>query len=262
MMCSVLALNTASAAATRPRMHRARRARAVRADSAAPRSADAFGERRQILRHLARLPGELRQVRGEMHRVLAGAAADLEHRCGWRRTRRASTARIGPLLRSQASDSGQHAREVCDNARMQAIDALLTRRSARALTEPAPDAGALRADLRERRARPGSRAAASLALRRRARRARASASASCSPQHLRARIRSGDEETLQRERAKALRAPLIVVVAARCNPAVKIPLIEQTLSARRGGARHDARGASRSASTPCGRPAARPTTRR
>jgi len=41
---------------------------------------------------------------------------------------------------------------------------------------------------------------------------------------------------LQRERLKALRAPLIVVVAAQCNPAVKIPLIEQTLSA--GAAAH------------------------
>jgi nitroreductase len=38
-------------------------------------------------------------------------------------------------------------------------------------------------------------------------------------------------ETLQRERAKALRAPLIIVVAAHVNAAVKIPPIEQTLSA-------------------------------
>ena len=43
-------------------------------------------------------------------------------------------------------------------------------------------------------------------------------------------------QALQRERLKALRAPLIVVVAAHCNPAVKIPLIEQTLSA--GAAAH------------------------
>src|SRR6266853_6260984 len=48
------------------------------------------------------------------------------------------TSRIGPLLRSQASDSVSTAR-VCDNAPMQAIDALLQRRSARELTDPAPD---------------------------------------------------------------------------------------------------------------------------
>src|SRR5947207_1109743 len=52
------------------------------------------------------------------------------------------TSRIGPLLRSQASDSISTAR-VCDNTPMQAIDALLKRRSARELTEPAPDEGAL-----------------------------------------------------------------------------------------------------------------------
>ena len=45
------------------------------------------------------------------------------------------------------------------------------------------------------------------------------------------------EESLQRERQKAFRAPLVVVVAARCNPAMrKVPVIEQTLSA--GAAAH------------------------
>jgi nitroreductase len=39
------------------------------------------------------------------------------------------------------------------------------------------------------------------------------------------------EESLQRERLKAFRAPLIVVVAAHCDSTVKIPPIEQTLSA-------------------------------
>src|ERR1700730_16391987 len=52
------------------------------------------------------------------------------------------TSRIGPLLRSQAADSVSTAR-VCDTAPRQAIDVLLKRRSARALTEPAPDEGAL-----------------------------------------------------------------------------------------------------------------------
>jgi nitroreductase len=39
-------------------------------------------------------------------------------------------------------------------------------------------------------------------------------------------------QAVERERDKALRAPLIIVVAARVNPAItKIPEIEQTLSA-------------------------------
>jgi len=118
---------------------------------------------------------------------------------------------------------------------MQAIDALLKRRSARELTEPAPDEGALELIL---------------------------SSAVRAPDHGRLRpwrflvVRGGARErlgelfaahaqraqpqlgaqALQRERLRALRAPLIVVVAAHCNPAVKIPLIEQTLSA--GAAAH------------------------
>ncbi|MBV8910544.1 MAG: nitroreductase family protein, partial [Gammaproteobacteria bacterium] len=54
--------------------------------------------------------------------------------------------------------------------------------------------------------------------------------------HLRRTHPQVSAETLERERLKAFRAPLIVVVAAHCNPAVKIPLIEQTLSA--GAAAH------------------------
>jgi nitroreductase len=37
-------------------------------------------------------------------------------------------------------------------------------------------------------------------------------------------------DSLQRERGKALRAPLIVVVAARCQAGVKIPVLEQVLA--------------------------------
>jgi len=118
---------------------------------------------------------------------------------------------------------------------MQAIDALLTRHSARALTDPAPDDGALELMF---------------------------ASATRAPDHGRlrpwrfivvrgaARERFGElladhlqrthpqvgEDSLQRERLKAFRAPLIVVVAAHCNLAVKIPVIEQTLAA--GAAAH------------------------
>jgi len=39
------------------------------------------------------------------------------------------------------------------------------------------------------------------------------------------------EQALAREREKALRAPLIIVVATRCDRSAKIPIIEQTLSA-------------------------------
>ena len=39
------------------------------------------------------------------------------------------------------------------------------------------------------------------------------------------------EQALAREREKALRAPLIVVVATRCDRSAKIPVVEQILSA-------------------------------
>jgi nitroreductase len=113
---------------------------------------------------------------------------------------------------------------------MQAIDALIQRRSARSLTAPAPDEGALELIF---------------------------ACATAAPDHGRLRPwrfiviegaglgRFGEllaghlsrqhpgssEETLQRERQKAFRAPMIVVVAALCAPNVKIPPIEQILSA-------------------------------
>lgn len=54
--------------------------------------------------------------------------------------------------------------------------------------------------------------------------------------HLRRTHPQVSAETLERERLKAFRAPLIVVVAAHCDPAAKIPQIEQTLSA--GAAAH------------------------
>jgi nitroreductase len=113
---------------------------------------------------------------------------------------------------------------------MQAIEALLQRRSAKALTAPAPDSGALELIF---------------------------ASAATAPDHGRLRPwrfiviqgdglgRFGDvladhlrrlhpsstEETLQRERQKAFRAPMILAVAAICTPGGKIPVIEQILSA-------------------------------
>jgi nitroreductase len=113
---------------------------------------------------------------------------------------------------------------------MQALDALLQRRSAKALTAPAPDEGAL--DL-------------------------IFASAAAAPDHGRLRpwrfiviqgeglerfgnllaeyVRrqhpSSSDETLQRERQKAFRAPMIVVLAAVCTGNGKIPPVEQVLSA-------------------------------
>jgi nitroreductase len=113
---------------------------------------------------------------------------------------------------------------------MQALDALLQRRSAKTLTAPAPDVGALELIL---------------------------ASAAAAPDHGRLRPwrfiviegdslgRFGDllaaqlrrqhpttsEESLQRERQKAFRAPMILVVAAVCTAGAKIPVIEQVLSA-------------------------------
>jgi nitroreductase len=113
---------------------------------------------------------------------------------------------------------------------MQAIDALLQRRSAKGLQAPAPDAAALDLIL---------------------------SSAAAAPDHGRLRpwrfvviqgnalARFGDvladylrrthptstQESLQKERQKALRAPMIVVVAAICTPGGKIPVIEQLLAA-------------------------------
>jgi nitroreductase len=113
---------------------------------------------------------------------------------------------------------------------MQAIDALLTRRSAGALTEPAPDDGALDLILASAMRAPdhGRLRPWRFVLVRATARARFG---ELLADHLRRTHPQVEEESLQRERRKAFRAPLIVVVAARCNAAVKIPVIEQTLSA-------------------------------
>ena len=113
---------------------------------------------------------------------------------------------------------------------MQAIDLLLTRRSARALTEPAPDEGALALIFSSAvrapdhgRLRPWRFITVRGAARGRLGELLAG--------HLRRLQPQASAETLERERLKAFRAPLIVVVTAHCNPAVKIPVIEQMLSA-------------------------------
>jgi nitroreductase len=118
---------------------------------------------------------------------------------------------------------------------MQAIDALVTRRSARALTEPSPDEGALELIFSSAvrapdhgRLRPWRFLVVRGA-------ARARFGELLADQLRRTHPQLG-EESLQRERAKAFRAPLIVVVVAQCQAGVKIPVIEQTLSA--GAAAH------------------------
>jgi nitroreductase len=118
---------------------------------------------------------------------------------------------------------------------MQAIDALLARRSARALTEPAPDTGALELILAAAARAPdhGRLRPWRFILVRGPARERFGALLA---EQLRRTHPQIGEESLQRERLKALRAPLIIVVAAHCDPAVKIPVIEQTLSA--GAAAH------------------------
>ena len=113
---------------------------------------------------------------------------------------------------------------------MQAIDALLRRYSARSLIEPAPDDAALglilgsavrapdHGRLRPWRViviRSDDRAAFGELLADQTRRTKASVS----------------DDALERERRKAFRAPLIVVVAAIVTPEGKIPPIEQVLSA-------------------------------
>jgi nitroreductase len=113
---------------------------------------------------------------------------------------------------------------------MQAIDALLRRRSARALTEPAPDAGALELIFAAAARAPDHgrlRPWRFILVRGPARERFGTLLA----EQLRRTHPQTGEESLQRERLKAFRAPLIIVVAAHCDPAVKIPVIEQTLSA-------------------------------
>jgi nitroreductase len=113
---------------------------------------------------------------------------------------------------------------------MQAIDALLQRRSARALTGPAPDDAALELIL-------GSAAAAPDHGRLRPWRfiviqgSGREQFGDLLADHLRRAHPTTAAESLQRERQKALRAPMIVVVAAICTAGGKIPVIEQLLSA-------------------------------
>lgn len=114
---------------------------------------------------------------------------------------------------------------------MQAIEALVARRSATALTEPAPDAGALELMFASAVRAPdhGRLRPWRFVLVRGAARARFG---ELLAGHLARTQPAASAESLQRERDKAFRAPLIIVVAAHVNEAItKIPSIEQILSA-------------------------------
>jgi nitroreductase len=113
---------------------------------------------------------------------------------------------------------------------MQAIEALLKRRSARTLTAPAPDAGTLDLIFESAarapdhgRLRPWRFIVIEGAARERL--------GAVLVEHVRRMHPGTPEDALHRERQKAFRAPLIVVVAAIIDPAAKIPAIEQILSA-------------------------------
>ena len=118
---------------------------------------------------------------------------------------------------------------------MQAIDALLARRSARALTEPAPDEGALELIFSAAARAPdhGRLRPWRFVIMRGAARERFGALLADLLRRTHPQIGA---ESLQRERLKAFRAPLILAVAAHCDGAAKIPVIEQTLAA--GAAAH------------------------
>ena len=113
---------------------------------------------------------------------------------------------------------------------MQAIDALLQRRSAKALSAPAPDEAALDLILSSAAAAPDHgrlRPWRFVVIQGNA----LGRFGDLLADYLRRAHPETDEETLQRERQKAFRAPMIVVVAAICTPGGKIPVIEQLLAA-------------------------------
>lgn len=114
---------------------------------------------------------------------------------------------------------------------MQAIDLLLTRHSARTLAAPAPDEAALALILASAARAPDHgrlRPWRFIVVREAARGAFGDLLAA----HLKRTHAQLSEETLERERHKAFRAPLILIVAAHCDDTVKkVPVIEQVLSA-------------------------------
>lgn len=118
---------------------------------------------------------------------------------------------------------------------MQAIDLLLTRRSARNLGEPGPDQAALELILASATRAPdhGRLRPWRFVVIRGAARERFGALLA---EYLKRSHPTSSAETLEREAHKAYRAPLIVAVAARYQEIAKIPDVEQLLSA--GAAAH------------------------
>jgi nitroreductase len=113
---------------------------------------------------------------------------------------------------------------------MQAIEALLRRYSGRSLVEPAPDEAALGLIFESATRAPDHgrlRPWRFIVIHAEDR----AAFGELLADHMRRTKASVSDEALERERRKAFRAPLIVVVAAVITPEGKIPPIEQVLSA-------------------------------
>jgi len=113
---------------------------------------------------------------------------------------------------------------------MQAIETLLRRYSGRTLREPAPDEAALSLMLESALRAPDHgrlRPWAFIVIQGEGR----SHFGALLEDHARRNRPAATAEALERERQKAFRAPMIIVVAARIQPQAKIPVIEQILSA-------------------------------
>jgi nitroreductase len=110
------------------------------------------------------------------------------------------------------------------------MDALLYRRSARALKEPAPDDAALEQILECAARAPdhGRLRPWSFIVIRGSGRARFG---DLLAEHLKRTHAAMTDDVLQRERDKAFRAPVIIVVTAICNTYVKVPPVEQLIAA-------------------------------
>jgi nitroreductase len=113
---------------------------------------------------------------------------------------------------------------------MDAMPLLHTRYSALKLGEPAPSAQAVRAMLESAARVPDHGRLLPWRLILIERDARLSLG-DVLAESLSRRNPLANEQALARERQKALRAPLIIVVATRCDRSSKIPVIEQILSA-------------------------------